>query len=250
MANDWEISRGSGRCATTGRELAEGECYYTALFETAEAFERRDYSLEGWSGPPEGSFCYWKTRMPIKGKKPTAIAVDNTLLVNLFCRLEDDNSEMRQKFRFVLALLLMRKRLLRLDRTTRDDDGRELWHMRLLAEQSTHQVLNPQLSNEEIDRLSAQLAAILSGDASVISSLEEDEAAVGAAESPSDASASEAPESSSVEATGPESASEASTETAQDDPVEPDGEAGEDPSNIATEDEGDPSDKEDAHVSD
>ena len=173
MANEWEISRATGRCVTTGRELAEGEFYYTALFETAEGFERKDYSMEGWSGPPEGTFCHWKTRMPVRGKKAASIAVDNSLLVNLFCRLEEDSSEMRQNFRFVLALLLMRKRLLRLDRTTHQDE-REYWQMRLTGEQSLHQVLNPNLTTAEIERLSAQLTAILSGDALAISSLEEE----------------------------------------------------------------------------
>jgi hypothetical protein len=172
MANEYEIARGTGKCAATGRELAAGEFYYAALFETPQGIERKDLSVETWTGPPEGCFCYWKTRVPTREKKPSIIAVDSSLLVDLFCRLEEDSSEMRQKFRFVLALLLMRKRLLRLDKTTHDD-GREYWHMRLTGEQSVHQVINPQLSNEEIDRLSGQLAAILSGDSSAISAMEE-----------------------------------------------------------------------------
>ncbi len=175
MASDWEISRATGKCVTTGRELAEGEFYYTALFENPQGFERRDYSLEGWTGPPEDSFCHWKTRMPVRGKKPSVIAVDSALLVTLFNRLEEDTSEMRQKFRYVLALLLMRKRLLRFERSVREDD-REFWHMRLLADQSQHRILNPQLSPEEIERLSAELTAILSGDASAISAIENGEA--------------------------------------------------------------------------
>jgi hypothetical protein len=175
MANDWEISRTTGRCAATGRELAEGEFYYTALFETPQGFERRDFSVESWSGPPEGCFCYWKTRVPTREKKRSTIAVDNALLVSLFTRLEDDSSEMRQKFRFVLALLLMRKRLLRMENSVHEDD-REYWQMRLTAEQSVHRVLNPNLSPDEIDRLSAQLTAILSGDSSAISAMEEDAA--------------------------------------------------------------------------
>lgn len=173
MASDWEISRATGKCVATGRELAEGEVYYAALFETAEGFERRDYSTDGWQGVPEGCFCHFKTRMPTRGRKPATIAVDTGLLVTLFCRLEDDDSPMRQKFRFVLALLLMRKRLLRMDKSDRQDN-QEIWHMRLATDKSIHQVVNPNLSNAEIERLSAQMTALLSGDASVISSLEED----------------------------------------------------------------------------
>jgi hypothetical protein len=174
MANEWEITRATGKCSVSGRDLAEGEDYYAALFETPQGFERRDYSLEGWAGPPEGSFCHWKTKVPVRGRKPSIIAVDSGMLITLFCRLEEDSSEMRQKFRFVLALLLMRKRLLRMEKAVQNGE-QEYWQMRLVHDQSEQRVLNPHLSNEEIDRLSAQLAAILSGDASAISQLEQQE---------------------------------------------------------------------------
>lgn len=176
MSNEWEISRATGRCAVTGEPFAEGEWYYVALFDRPEGFERVDYSVAHWTGPPEGAFCCWKGRVPTRERKPATIAIDSALLVNLFCRLEDDPSEMKQKFRFVLALLLMRKRLLKLDHSSRQDD-REMWQMRLVNEQSTHQVVNPQLSGQEVDRLSAQLSAILSGDIEAIASIEEGEEA-------------------------------------------------------------------------
>lgn len=174
MANDYEISRASGKCAATGRAFNENEPYYAALFESPTGFERKDFCLEAWSGPPEGCFCYWKGHAPAREKKPTTIAVDNSVLMNLFCRLEDDSSPMRQKFRFVLALLLMRKRLLRFEQAIRND-AQEYWQVRLVQEQSIQQVLNPHLSEEEIEQLSSQLTAILSGDASAITRLEEEE---------------------------------------------------------------------------
>ncbi|HOA74438.1 MAG TPA: hypothetical protein PL151_03595 [Phycisphaerae bacterium] len=193
MANDYEISRVTGKCAVTGREFQENEFYHAALFETPEGFERKDYSIEAWTGPPEGCFCHWKGRIPPREKKPVTIAVDSSVLMNLFCRLEDDNSEMRQKFRFVLALLLMRKRLLRLEQTIREE-GREYWQMRLVQEQTVQRVLNPHLSEQEIDGLSAQLSAILSGDVAAIAQLEEGEASPAdtAPEAPAEP-ASEAP---------------------------------------------------------
>lgn len=173
MANDYEISRTTGKCAATGREFKKNDFYYAALFDSPQGFERKDYSLDAWTGPPENCFCYWKGRVPVREKKPTTIAIDNSILMNLFCRLEDDSSEMRQKFRFVLALLLMRKRLVRFEKAIRSED-REYWQVRLVAEQSVQQVLNPHLSEQEIERLSGQLTAILSGDVAAIAELEEE----------------------------------------------------------------------------
>ncbi|MBP7936828.1 MAG: hypothetical protein KA354_19475 [Phycisphaerae bacterium] len=171
---DYEIARGSGRCTATARELAEGEVYYAVLFETNEGFERRDFASDAWTGPPEGHFCYWRAKVPPRHRKPSTVVVDHALLTSFFCRLEDHKSELRQQFRFVLALLLMRKRILKLDGTVREGD-RESWRLRLVADQSEHLVLNPRLSDEQIERLSAQLTAILSGDAMMIESLVNEE---------------------------------------------------------------------------
>jgi hypothetical protein len=173
MANEYEISRVTGKCASSGRDFAEGEIYFAALFDTLQGFERKDYSVEAWSGPPEGCFCFWKGRVPTREKKPATIAIDNSILMNLFCRLEDDTSPMRQKFRFVLALLLMRKRLVRFEQAVRNE-GQEFWQVRLVQEQSVQQVLNPHLSEAEIEGLSAQLTAILSGNSAAIAELEEE----------------------------------------------------------------------------
>lgn len=170
MANDWELARTTGRCAATGRAFGEGEAYYAALFETPAGLERRDYSLEAWSGPPEGSFCHWRGRIPIRERKPAALEIDGQMLSQLFVSLEEEQSETRQQFRFVLALLLLRKRLLRFEQAVRKD-GQEFWQMRLLSDKSLHQVLNPRLGEEQIARLSAQLTALLSGEMEAIETL-------------------------------------------------------------------------------
>ncbi|GMV95690.1 MAG: hypothetical protein HRF43_19925 [Phycisphaerae bacterium] len=167
MATEWELARTSGRCALTGRVFGEGEAFFAALFETPAGFERRDYAPEAWSGPPEGCFCYWRGRVPRRDRKPTGLFIDPAMLTQIFVSLEDDPSEARQQFRFVLALLLMRKRLLRLEGSVRSE-GREYWRMVLAADKSEHQVLNPRLTEERIAALSAQLTALLGGDVEAV----------------------------------------------------------------------------------
>ncbi len=172
MVEDWEVSRTTGKCAASERALAEGEAYYAVLLETETGFERRDYAVEAWSGPPEGTFCYWRGRVPIREKKPGTYAVDMAILSQLFTQLEDAQSETKQQLRFVLALLLMRKRLLKMDRSS-TEEGREHWHMRMTSDQSMHRVLNPKLEKEQIERLSAQLTAILSGEVDALQVVEQ-----------------------------------------------------------------------------
>lgn len=182
MTGDWEISRPTGKCAVTERVLGEGECYFAALFETPEGLVRRDYAEAVWTGPPEGCFCHWRGRVPVREKKATTIvAVDRELLLQIFMRLEDAESEAQRQFRFVLALLLMRKRVLKLENTVREA-GQEYWELRVVGDESatTHRVLNPRLSPQQVDRLNAQVLALLGGDVEVVEALEQEPVVVSA----------------------------------------------------------------------
>jgi hypothetical protein len=162
MTQQWEVEPAAGRCAVTGRRLEEGEEFYSALFEDGEVFRRCDYSLDSWNGPPEGSYCHFKSRVPIKEKRKKLL-VDNELLVSFFLRLGDETEPARLQFRFVLMLILMRKRILRYEGSA-VEDGVEVWRMVLTKDRSEHRVANPRLTDEQIEGVSAQLSAILHGD--------------------------------------------------------------------------------------
>ena len=159
---DYDVAKPTGKCALSGRDLADGEEYYAVLFETEDGFTRSDYSLEYWTGPPDGAFCYFKTRVPPLEKKKQTF-VDNEVLVNFFVRLADAEQPVKLHFRFVLALILMRKRLLKYEETIRQN-GNEFWQMRLVADQTVHRVLNPRLDEQQITTVSAQLGTILHSD--------------------------------------------------------------------------------------
>ena len=162
MVQEWEVQPAAGRCALTGRKLQEGEEFYSALFEEGETFRRVDYSPESWKGPPEGSYCHFKSRIPVKEKRKKLL-VDNDILASFFLRLGDDAEPARVQFRFVLALILMRKRLLRYE-GSKVEAGVEVWRMVLMTDRSEHRVVNPRLTDEQIEGVSSQLSAILHGD--------------------------------------------------------------------------------------
>lgn len=162
MAQQWEVERAHGVCAETGRAIVEGEEFFSALFEDGESFRRADYSVEGWSGPPTDSFCHFKSRVPVKEKRKKLL-VDNEMLVSFFVRLAEESELIRIQFRFVLALILMRKRILRYEGSS-TNDGQEVWDMTLPRDHSRHRVVNPRLSEEEVESVSKQLNTILHAD--------------------------------------------------------------------------------------
>jgi len=162
MAQQWELGSRTGQCSTSGKSLAEGEEFYAVLFDEGATFRRVEYSLDAWDGPPDGAYCFFKTRVPVKEKKKRLL-VDNEILLNFFQRLSDETELVRVQFRFVLALILMRKRLIKYDGTKTEGDV-ETWRMILVSDKSVHEVVNPQLTDDQIDGVSEQLTAILHGD--------------------------------------------------------------------------------------
>ena len=135
--HSYEIDRSTGQCALTDRELKPGEPYIATLVAAAEGemdqnagrrahlaaslgFKRIDISWEAWQEGkrPDRLFGYWKTTVaePEKKKK---LFIDDDVLMNLFRRLAESDQPQRLAFRFVLGLILMRKKCLRYDGTKR-----------------------------------------------------------------------------------------------------------------------------------
>lgn len=164
MQTEWNVEHRAGRCAATGRELGEGEEFYTVLFAEGESLRRVDVSLEAWTGPPDGAYCFFKSRVPPREKR-RRLLVDNDVLVNFFLRLADEAEPARVRFRFVLALILMRKRLLKYEGSVAEN-GVETWLMAMGKEREVHRVVNPRLTDDQIAGVSEQLSAILHSDVS------------------------------------------------------------------------------------
>ncbi len=162
MATPWSVERTSGVCAQTGEAIHEGDGFYSVLFEEGDSFRRADYSLTAWDGPPEGAFCYFKTRMAVKEKRKKTF-VDNEMLRAFFLRLGGEQEPDRVRFRFVIALILMRKRVLRYEQCVTTDEI-EVWDMHLTRDTSIHKVVNPRMSEEQIEEVSSQLSGILHAD--------------------------------------------------------------------------------------
>ena len=160
--SEWEINRPLGQCYGTERKIECGEEYFAALVETEEGLQRRDFCAEYWEDQKPEVFCYWKTRLPEPGQKKQ-LFVDDQMLMAFFERLEKETGQEKVNFRFVLALILMRKRILKYDETKNVDD-QEIWCLRIIGEKQIIEVINPQLDEEQIEQLSSQIGEILQAD--------------------------------------------------------------------------------------
>lgn len=157
--SEWEVDKPFGRCYGTGRKIEYGEEYFGALVETGEGLQRRDFCADYWESQKPEVFCYWKTKLPQPGQK-RQLFVDDQMLMAFFERLEKETEQEKIDFRFVLALILMRKRILKYD-ATRVEDDKEIWHLRIVGEKQTVEVVNPHLDEEQVEQLSSQIGEIL-----------------------------------------------------------------------------------------
>lgn len=159
MASEWNTPRRSEQCAACGRTFEIGEVFSATLYESESGYVRRDFChncpVPG-EPPPVGS---WKTRRP----EPAARKVqpfDREAIYAFFERLPEDGTPQQVQFRFVLALLLWRKRALRHERTL-EEAGQEVWEFTTPRTGVTHRVVRPPLDEDQLDALSGQIEALL-----------------------------------------------------------------------------------------
>lgn len=146
---DYQIQPSTRRCCVSGRELRPGERFYSVLLEEDGKFLRKDYSAEAWQGPPDDAFSFWMGRLnPPHG--PRRPPIDDDMLMDCFQRLEGQWEPSRLRFRFVLALLLMRRRRLKFEQT-QQDGPQELLVLRCTRDGGRHRVVNPNLTDEELE---------------------------------------------------------------------------------------------------
>ena len=156
---DYQIQPNTRQCALTGRELKVGERFYTALLEEGDRFRRRDYSGEAWQGPPPGAFSFWTGVVPPPedSRKPR---FDDDLLEECFHRLEGQLDPSRVNFRYVVALLLIRRRRFKFEQTI-SEGGAERMCVRCARLGTKYQVTNPRLTEEEMSQVQDEVFQVL-----------------------------------------------------------------------------------------
>jgi hypothetical protein len=160
---DYDIQRCTRRCAATDRELIVGEECYSVLVPDGAAVVRRDYSAQGWQGPPENAIGWWKTAVvdPHAGRLHWA---PNDVMLNYFERLLDDPTA--EDARYVLALLLVRRRVLRVEGHETDPAGNNILVLFCSRNESTYRVTESMPSAERATQIQDQLSALLNSSGS------------------------------------------------------------------------------------
>ena len=146
-------------CAATGRELKAGERVFSVLRDENGQFVRADYAADAWPGPPAGAVAWWAGRVPDAGR-PAKPVINDDLLVDCFEHLAGTTDPARQRFRYVVALLLMRRKRFRFDDARKRED-RETLVVRDAKSGRRHELVDPQLTEPEMDAVRDEVFRVL-----------------------------------------------------------------------------------------
>jgi hypothetical protein len=115
--SEWKVHRSKCRCKTCDIEIEAGQFFWSRLVdndepENFEVLKREDCCEAHW--PLEGeAFCFWRTQRNIEEDLGPRM-LDYDTLLTIFRELPEDSEEPRkQNFRYLLALILMRKKILK-----------------------------------------------------------------------------------------------------------------------------------------
>jgi hypothetical protein len=156
---DYQIQRSTRCCSATGRKLEPGEDVYSVLVGEGAALVRHDYAVEAWEGPPDGAIGWWKAQIPDPAAKRMHWA-PNDVMLEFFEQLASQPEWL--DMRYVLALLLVRRRVIRLEEKEHDAEGREVLVAYCPRRETTYRVPAVTPDPSRIDAIQQELAKLLS----------------------------------------------------------------------------------------
>lgn len=123
---DWEGKVESPKlvCSASGRAIAAGEPFFSALVFRDGRFARLDFAADAWDGVDKaGLLSWWRTRPAAADRRVARI--DAEALLGIFHALKDATERPQQCFLYVVVLFLARARKLRFRGTRRE--GERSW---------------------------------------------------------------------------------------------------------------------------
>ena len=230
IIQDWKIRSTHARCEVSGEPFLDGDAFYTCIFDDpdSDGFLRRDYSVAAWNKVRKkldpAPFSFWR----LTYKAPVEAVEDerttDTSVEGMLRRFIEEDDPRTENARFILALMLERKKTL-MPTDVKETETRTLLFYEHADNGDVFIVADPGLHLDEIEVIQREVVDLLA---------EEDKRAAGVLPSAGEATqAAEATEATEATEEGAGQSVEGEAEDPSDAPPadrsegKPEGEAGE-----------------------
>ena len=178
MQQDWNIRSRAEACDATGKPFQEGEIFYTALFREEDEFRRTDLCEEAWNArsgdhAAPTAFSSWRSKFELPAPPPPE-PLPRDDAEGMLRRLLESNDPSHVNTRYLIAVMLERKRILRPQPSV--EKGILVYEHARTGE--TFLIVDPDLSLADLVAVQEEVSALLSG-LSAATSAVDTESAVG-----------------------------------------------------------------------
>jgi len=164
MTQEWAIQSRAHHCAVTGEEFQEGDFFYTLLFDETTGFRREDISEAAYKARPADApepFSFWRSKYePPPAAPPEALGKQTA--EDLLRHYTQENKPEHRNARYILALMLERKRILKQVDQKTAEDGSSILVYELGKSGEVFLIPDPQLRLDEIEAVQMEVADMLS----------------------------------------------------------------------------------------
>ena len=165
---EWNIQPRSSACTQCQQPFADKAAYHALLLFSAEGYQRRDLCGTCFaSSSREGATCYWQGeyKMPAPPPpEPLAKDTAETLLRQLLASPDPAQAPAR----YILAVMLERKKILKHRDTVRTEGGEEALVYEHAKTGESFTIPDPHLRLDQLTEVQQQVAALLAPSAAVV----------------------------------------------------------------------------------
>lgn len=165
LERQWKLASRKHACSHTEESFSEGQPFYTAIFwdEEAGEFRREDFSETAWEELKDQftPFSFWRSiyEAPEPDQKRQD-AVDKEDAEEALKRMISENDPTTEKTRYLLALMLERKKILQ-QIDAQEKDGQRLIIYKRRKTGEIFIVPDPGLEMDEIPRIQGEVLAMM-----------------------------------------------------------------------------------------
>lgn len=166
---DWKIKSRSGVCSHTERAFEDEEPFYTCIFDDPESdgFIRRDFSVDSWNELSDTleprPFSFWKSVYKEKKEVKKEEAMKQNSVEAMLHRMIEEDEPATENARFILALMLERKKILIPTEVNRTET-RTLLFYEHRDTGSVYIVTDPELKLDEIGKIQEEVSELLAAE--------------------------------------------------------------------------------------